>query len=187
MIRRPPRSTLFPYTTLFRSCACSTEMMSPDPTPQPPIATDSGEEPLHHPPARMHSKPDLIGRLSDNLDADRGGGRWPVSSTAHVRERLCDERKRAPRQTQDDGGSISVLNVGGLGLQDEGASIRVHHHLPLAPLHLLGRVIAPRSAPLAGSDRLAVDHGSTRRRLTPNALPVGYDEEVVHGLEHAPV
>src|SRR5258708_16673228 len=23
MIRRPPRSTLFPYTTLFRSCDCS--------------------------------------------------------------------------------------------------------------------------------------------------------------------
>src|SRR5260370_17984379 len=22
MIRRPPRSTLFPYTTLFRSCSC---------------------------------------------------------------------------------------------------------------------------------------------------------------------
>src|SRR2546422_8287378 len=24
MIRRPPRSTLFPYTTLFRSCGCRT-------------------------------------------------------------------------------------------------------------------------------------------------------------------
>src|SRR3712207_7076462 len=23
MIRRPPRSTLFPYTTLFRSCCCA--------------------------------------------------------------------------------------------------------------------------------------------------------------------
>src|SRR2546428_9238230 len=23
MIRRPPRSTLFPYTTLFRSCSCT--------------------------------------------------------------------------------------------------------------------------------------------------------------------
>src|SRR5256884_8781870 len=23
MIRRPPRSTLFPYTTLFRSCVCA--------------------------------------------------------------------------------------------------------------------------------------------------------------------
>src|SRR5260370_32284820 len=28
MIRRPPRSTLFPYTTLFRSCAIPTRPMS---------------------------------------------------------------------------------------------------------------------------------------------------------------
>src|SRR2546422_2858173 len=28
MIRRPPRSTLFPYTTLFRSCPCSTRNAS---------------------------------------------------------------------------------------------------------------------------------------------------------------
>src|SRR5256885_9866011 len=27
MIRRPPRSTLFPYTTLFRSCPASTSRM----------------------------------------------------------------------------------------------------------------------------------------------------------------
>src|SRR3712207_7468234 len=31
MIRRPPRSTLFPYTTLFRSWCCSTPR-SPAPT-----------------------------------------------------------------------------------------------------------------------------------------------------------
>src|SRR3712207_6872587 len=29
MIRRPPRSTLFPYTTLFRSCRCSPGGRSP--------------------------------------------------------------------------------------------------------------------------------------------------------------
>src|SRR5256885_11875173 len=29
MIRRPPRSTLFPYTTLFRSCANPTNEISP--------------------------------------------------------------------------------------------------------------------------------------------------------------
>src|SRR2546422_4347320 len=28
MIRRPPRSTLFPYTTLFRSSVCSTSTQS---------------------------------------------------------------------------------------------------------------------------------------------------------------
>src|SRR5436853_3094457 len=42
MIRRPPRSTLFPYTTLFRSCArqdggCSTSPFA-GPTPIPPRA-----------------------------------------------------------------------------------------------------------------------------------------------------
>src|SRR2546427_5865628 len=29
MIRRPPRSTLFPYTTLFRSCASASISMGP--------------------------------------------------------------------------------------------------------------------------------------------------------------
>src|SRR3712207_7260520 len=29
MIRRPPRSTLFPYTTLFRSACCSTRAALP--------------------------------------------------------------------------------------------------------------------------------------------------------------
>src|SRR2546430_10280371 len=34
MIRRPPRSTLFPYTTLFRSPASSrTRLRTPTPTP----------------------------------------------------------------------------------------------------------------------------------------------------------
>src|SRR5256885_12857515 len=31
MIRRPPRSTLFPYTTLFRSLALSLELLGPPP------------------------------------------------------------------------------------------------------------------------------------------------------------
>src|SRR5258708_29269889 len=31
MIRRPPRSTLFPYTTLFRSCASPSFIIDPAP------------------------------------------------------------------------------------------------------------------------------------------------------------
>src|SRR3712207_7713951 len=31
MIRRPPRSTLFPYTTLFRSCMATASNVSPKP------------------------------------------------------------------------------------------------------------------------------------------------------------
>src|ERR1043165_1518396 len=33
MIRRPPRSTLFPYTTLFRSTPPSTPAVTPTPAP----------------------------------------------------------------------------------------------------------------------------------------------------------
>src|SRR5260221_8215348 len=33
MIRRPPRSTLFPYTTLFRSAPRCAEGLDPDPHP----------------------------------------------------------------------------------------------------------------------------------------------------------
>src|SRR5262245_64680876 len=47
MIRRPPRSTLFPYTTLFRSCASTSPMKTAAPRcgkPRSPAghATDSG-------------------------------------------------------------------------------------------------------------------------------------------------
>src|SRR2546426_4315542 len=38
MIRRPPRSTLFPYTTLFRSAAATTAHAS-TPAPSPPASS----------------------------------------------------------------------------------------------------------------------------------------------------
>src|SRR5256885_8407709 len=46
MIRRPPRSTLFPYTTLFRSTVPTTGNSSPSracrsPTPAAPPATET--------------------------------------------------------------------------------------------------------------------------------------------------
>src|SRR2546429_6507518 len=45
MIRRPPRSTLFPYTTLFRSVTSSTPVTMPlsinDSSVRPPVPTDA--------------------------------------------------------------------------------------------------------------------------------------------------
>src|SRR5256885_7086683 len=40
MIRRPPRSTLFPYTTLFRSAVLGTTRPRAD-TPEPPASSAS--------------------------------------------------------------------------------------------------------------------------------------------------
>src|SRR2546430_12740467 len=40
MIRRPPRSTLFPYTTLFRSLTCSGEAYSAVPRKLPTVVSE---------------------------------------------------------------------------------------------------------------------------------------------------
>src|SRR2546425_3535060 len=68
MIRRPPRSTLFPYTTLFRSL------------PARSVVADHGvagvEEPLRHAPAH-HAEPDEAER---HFNGGRGAGAmsgWP--------------------------------------------------------------------------------------------------------------
>src|SRR3712207_7556727 len=50
MIRRPPRSTLFPYTTLFRSSAPSSSSSSLPPlsvsSSSPPVSSSSPSRPL---------------------------------------------------------------------------------------------------------------------------------------------
>src|SRR2546422_11763518 len=47
MIRRPPRSTLFPYTTLFRSRRATLRMRSASPTEVPPYFCTMSMAPEH--------------------------------------------------------------------------------------------------------------------------------------------
>src|SRR3712207_8722392 len=58
MIRRPPRSTLFPYTTLFRSPAVEAHPLRPPPGPEP--ARRAVRLPHQHP--------------ADPADLDAAGG-----------------------------------------------------------------------------------------------------------------
>src|SRR5436189_1027543 len=67
MIRRPPRSTLFPYTTLFRSLGHSTGSA---PT-RNPVADAVG---LPHTPVRGGLAPWQERRAKELLDAHIGGG-----------------------------------------------------------------------------------------------------------------
>src|SRR3712207_8673952 len=62
MIRRPPRSTLFPYTTLFRSMAAGAHRIA-EPDEHPPVAAEG-----------------------DALDVDRmvGGAHHPAPALAHA-------------------------------------------------------------------------------------------------------
>src|SRR2546430_3452936 len=68
MIRRPPRSTLFPYTTLFRSFILTAQKSPDTKTSAPPVATADDES--HLPEARseehtseLQSQSNLVCRL----------------------------------------------------------------------------------------------------------------------------
>lgn len=67
----------------------------------------------------------LMRRPTDDFghDGDRLGG--SLSGIAAVGERFGDKGERVPRQTQDDRGAISILNVRGLRLQDQTAPVGV--------------------------------------------------------------
>src|SRR3712207_9059528 len=76
MIRRPPRSTLFPYTTLFRSC--------PDVAAADRAYVDAAEQP-DYPVAEGHAPGEVAGEYEDRgfhsrkpaqpRAADRAAGR----------------------------------------------------------------------------------------------------------------
>src|SRR3989449_2092331 len=59
MIRRPPRSTLFPYTTLFRSPALPPSSPPPGPrrAPRGPPSPRGSAVPVHHTPAPPPPRP----------------------------------------------------------------------------------------------------------------------------------
>src|SRR5947199_4822922 len=54
MIRRPPRSTLFPYTTLFRSSPCASAL-SERPIPPPPVCCEPRPPELDRKSTRLNS------------------------------------------------------------------------------------------------------------------------------------
>src|SRR2546430_4935897 len=80
MIRRPPRSTLFPYTTLFRSCARSSRRRchpswpprSTTPTWGPGSSTPTSSCPIRRAPStssRCSSTPTARDRKSTRLNS----------------------------------------------------------------------------------------------------------------------
>src|SRR2546422_1429328 len=103
MIRRPPRSTLFPYTTLFRSHAAR---VGADPGPQPPPHPDAGGERGHrgpHPP-QLRSR-DAAGRghpSTNEVKSVRGsGGCSAVRNTAADALPVVEATKSASTDAPD--------------------------------------------------------------------------------------
>src|SRR3712207_7089768 len=84
MIRRPPRSTLFPYTTLFRSgarCGAPSRVGSPEPLRQP-----------------GHHEPHLVGGAGQPLVEDRKSTRLNSSHANISYAVFCLKKKKKTHQ-----------------------------------------------------------------------------------------
>src|SRR5207248_9340451 len=90
VLRRPPRSTLFPYTTLFRSCRRSTarpRRLSP-PTPTDPAATPRAPS---RSPARVRGS-SVSDRKSTRLNSSHRTISYAV---------FCLKKKKKPKKIKN--------------------------------------------------------------------------------------
>src|SRR2546422_6094571 len=92
MIRRPPRSTLFPYTTLFRSPHL-TERFQPRGRPQPLLALLGGSRAFRALRATAHPAP-LQGTRSEEHTSE-------LQSRLHLVCRLLLEKKKKDHTTSN--------------------------------------------------------------------------------------
>src|SRR5690554_7150230 len=80
MIRRPPRSTLFPYTTLFRSCPRRSARRAPDHQRRGRAPDDRSEEHT----SELQSRPHLVCRLLLEKKKSRGTSGSPPQARPAV-------------------------------------------------------------------------------------------------------
>src|SRR5690348_18124733 len=85
MIRAPPRSTLFPYTTLFRSsasCVRSAPTLPPRPTPG---TTELDRDQIHFPPKHEPLRDDVhaLGALMGEILREQGDRKSTRLNSSH--------------------------------------------------------------------------------------------------------
>src|SRR2546423_4253058 len=126
MIRRPPRSTLFPYTTLFRSPQAG----SP--------ATRKEDMYIGRPVPRLEDDRLLTGRGRYTDDERFPGEAWCVFvRSPHARARIRRLETDAARRAR---GVLAVLN--GADSRGDGLAPVDHVHTPLALYDINGRAFA---------------------------------------------
>src|SRR4051812_49658319 len=95
MIRRPPRSPLFPYTTLFRSCADQTELSGLKDCPAPQTVSTEGRSQLITGTATDHAGNSVVRRGAG--DQDRKSTRLNSSHMSISYAVFCLKKKKKKR------------------------------------------------------------------------------------------
>src|SRR3712207_8138790 len=97
MIRRPPRSTLFPYTTLFRSTALQLDSISARPHPDALRPCPGGGDCYHELPRILKRRSSQNGDSPKKLFADRKSTRLNSSHANISYAVFCLKKKKTNR------------------------------------------------------------------------------------------
>src|SRR3712207_8091665 len=143
MIPRPPRSTVFPYTTLFRSRRRAGDDAAPGRAPGPPLADGESvrrrHRPRHPPPRRVHRRAAPAARALRHAPRSEEHTS-ELQSRQYLVCRLLLEKKKQTRQ-------IILINAKYLALQWELCFPTDLSHLTssasLCPLFLLFQTYTP--------------------------------------------
>src|SRR2546422_2276677 len=102
MIRRPPRSTLFPYTTLFRSAQHATEVVA-DPVRDECLTLDAHRVRSEEHTSELQSRLHLVCRLLLEKKKKKQNRAHPVSQKIHIVPSLTSvaATSRSPRCEPD--------------------------------------------------------------------------------------
>jgi hypothetical protein len=106
-----------------------------------------------------------IGPLDDldapSADAAQGLAQL-VAGIAAIGEQVAQPRDAADDCSEQQRRPVTVLDIGGVGFNQQRPAIGIDQSMALAAFDFLARVIAPRAAALGGFDALAVDDGCAR-------------------------
>src|SRR5256884_8531782 len=112
MIRRPPRSTLFPYTTLFRSLGAPHARVHVALAPLVERVGSRGDE--RHADQRLQQQPNVHAGPRAEAEPGRGGAHHPLRAT-RLRQRekrhpMCSDMAAEMKITASGGGVNALIS-----------------------------------------------------------------------------
>lgn len=133
----------------------------------------------------MDVKSDQPRDLAHDRDGDAGRVRDAHGRAGRIREGKSGEQETRPGSPDQGHDPVTVLHVGRMDLQRQGATVRVRHRMPLAALDLLACTVASRATRLGRLHVLAVDDGSRGACLAHAALAIEHNRVVVDRMPDA--
>ncbi len=158
---------------------------------QPATTVEKSKGSLDRPASGQQGKSlDRVGSLDDfHFPAAVAGERFFQlgSGVAAISEDVAQPPQQRADRYQQRRRAVSVLDIGGMHLSGNQATIGIGQDVPFAALHLFAGIIAPEACNISGVGRLAVDNTSCGAGFAPGRFARRHHQMVVDPAQRAVV